>query len=462
MYRNIFICIGFLILIGACSAKSAKKKIRGEIKDCPVEKVYLAATFGHGLDILDSARVSEDEFEFLLSPDYETGLYRIVLRTGNESRSFPLIIDQEEIVLRTRFAAMINDMEIEYSTENQVYYAFIHQDQKFQKKLNLLTSVLDEYPEENDFYKSAGDEYESVQEQRRNIIEEYEDEYEGLFATRLIRMRKSPFIKARLTGEERTEFLKEQFFDPIRLADTMLLNSDIYRNIILDYLSLYRKPDLSRDQQEKKFVKAVNEILDQAYENQQVFEFALQYITDGFERYQMDYVLNFIAENHLDRLRCEDEKMDENKRLKQRLESFKLLAKGNRAPDFQFTSLGGENVRLEDLKGDYSLIVFWGTFCSHCKRLMPRVDRLYDDYRDQLKVVSVSLDTSKTDYQRFIRRIDADWIFKADYEGWDDPMALRYHIYATPTMIFLAPDLKIIDTPITFRDLKGLLKKHLR
>jgi len=275
-------------------------------------------------------------------------------------------------------------------------------------------------------------------------------------------MRESPFIKARLTGEERTEFLKEHFFDPIRLADTMLLNSDIYRNIILDYLSLYRKPDLSRDQQEKKFVKAVNEILDQAYENQQVFEFALQYITDGFERYQMDYVLNFIAENHLDRLRCEDEEMDENKRLKQRLESFKLLAKGNRAPDFHFTSLGGENVRLEDLKGDYSLIVFWGTFCSHCKRLMPRVDRLYDDYRNQLKVVSVSLDTSKTDYQRFIRRIDADWIFKADYEGWDDPMALRYHIYATPTMIFLAPDLKIIDTPITFRDLKGLLKKHLR
>ncbi len=462
MHRNVFIYFVCLLLIGACSAKSAHKTIRGEIKDCPAEKVYLAAAFGHGLNVLDSARVRKDEFEMTLSSAGETGLYRIVVKTGNESRSFPLIIDQEDIILRTGFPEMIEDMEIVQSDENKAYYAFIHRDQEFQEKLNLLTSILDKYPEENDFYKNAGNEYESVQKQRRGLIEEYEDEHKGLFAARIIRMKKKPFIKARLTKDKRTAFLKEHFFDPVRFADTMLLNSDIYRNLILDYLSLYRERNLSREEQEKKFVKAVNEILDHAYENQQVFEYALQYITDGFERYQMDYVLNFIAENHLSRLRCEDEGMDENQRLKQRLESFKLLASGKQAPDFQFTSVGGENIQLDDFKDDYSLIVFWSTSCNHCKRLLPRVDRLYDDYRDQLKVVSVSLDTSKTDYQRFIRRIDADWVFKADFKGWNDPMALRYNIYATPTMIFLDPDLKIIDTPVSFRELKGLLKNHLR
>ncbi|MGI9627116.1 MAG: TlpA disulfide reductase family protein [Longimicrobiales bacterium] len=51
-------------------------------------------------------------------------------------------------------------------------------------------------------------------------------------------------------------------------------------------------------------------------------------------------------------------------------------------PDFQVTTLDGEVISSEDLKGQVVLVNFWATWCGPCRVEMPGFQKVYDDHRD--------------------------------------------------------------------------------
>ena len=59
------------------------------------------------------------------------------------------------------------------------------------------------------------------------------------------------------------------------------------------------------------------------------------------------------------------------------------LAQGNRAPEFNLTTLDGEDVALVDLRGKIVLLNFWGTWCGPCRREMPEFQKAYEQWGPQ-------------------------------------------------------------------------------
>ena len=51
---------------------------------------------------------------------------------------------------------------------------------------------------------------------------------------------------------------------------------------------------------------------------------------------------------------------------------------GNRAPDFEVTTIAGDTLSLSDLQGQVVLVNFWGTWCGPCIREMPDLQEVYD------------------------------------------------------------------------------------
>ncbi len=72
-----------------------------------------------------------------------------------------------------------------------------------------------------------------------------------------------------------------------------------------------------------------------------------------------------------------------------------LLAAASRvaAPDFSLPDRSGRAVSLADYRGQVVLLNFWATWCSPCKREMPWLIELQNQYRDRgFTVMGVSLD----------------------------------------------------------------------
>ncbi len=63
---------------------------------------------------------------------------------------------------------------------------------------------------------------------------------------------------------------------------------------------------------------------------------------------------------------------------------------GLRAPDFTLRTLDGSTVALSDLLGQPVLINYWATWCVPCKKELPILEKLFQEYKSRgLLIVSV-------------------------------------------------------------------------
>lgn len=107
-------------------------------------------------------------------------------------------------------------------------------------------------------------------------------------------------------------------------------------------------------------------------------------------------------------------------------------------PAVQLKNMDGESISTEGLitSGSPTLICFWATWCSPCKRELNNYAELYEDWKDEtgVKIVAVSIDD-----QRSIRRV-------APYVNsvlWD------YEILLDPNKDF-ARAMQVVNVPHTF------------
>lgn len=71
---------------------------------------------------------------------------------------------------------------------------------------------------------------------------------------------------------------------------------------------------------------------------------------------------------------------------------------GDRAPDFELSQLGGEMVRLSELRGKVVLLTFLATWCPPCRVQMPLLQTLYDTFeRSDFEILAVAEDPEGED-----------------------------------------------------------------
>ena len=77
---------------------------------------------------------------------------------------------------------------------------------------------------------------------------------------------------------------------------------------------------------------------------------------------------------------------------------------GSKAPDFKLGCIDGKTVCLSDLTDKPTLIIFWASWCPHCRTELPVVDKVYRDLHPKgANVVGVSLDDNPSAARDFVR-----------------------------------------------------------
>jgi peroxiredoxin len=71
------------------------------------------------------------------------------------------------------------------------------------------------------------------------------------------------------------------------------------------------------------------------------------------------------------------------------------LKPGKQFVDFELESRVGEIVRLSDFSGKFILLDFSSSNCAPCFKAIPELAQIYDEFSNQLEIVSVWFDPNK-------------------------------------------------------------------
>jgi thiol-disulfide isomerase/thioredoxin len=198
---------------------------------------------------------------------------------------------------------------------------------------------------------------------------------------------------------------------------------------------------------EEEFIKAVDIILPAMRNNRKIYEFVIEYLIGGFDQFGFTKVMTHVASQSIIDESCE------NDDLKHRIETLKLLAPGNKAPEIIF-----ENSSLYSIDKKYTLVLFYASWCPHCSELLPELKTFYQNRKNDLEIFSISIDTTRADYQNHLKQYNFEWVNNCDFKGWDTQSANDYGVYVTPNLFLLDENKLVIARPSGMEELKELIK----
>ena len=146
----------------------------------------------------------------------------------------------------------------------------------------------------------------------------------------------------------------------------------------------------------------------------------------------------------------------------------KLLANyEKRKPGIQFHELEMNDVNDQEVKlsqwvgkGNYVLVDFWASWCGPCRREMPYVISVYEQYHAKgFDVVGVSLDQKKEAWINAIQQMGMKWQQMSDLKGWKCAAADLYGISSIPSNVLVDPTGKIVAMDLRGKNLLDKLKE---
>ena len=446
-----------LLILLPFSIFAQQNKLDGQIKGVTAKKILISGFYGSEQRPFDSIAFDKNgKFSFSFSKNQPVGMYR--LRFG-ENRFIDIIYNHEDIVFETHYNAIIDSLKFNKSIENQLYFGYLNQRNETEYRLSLLNPLLSRYPSGDPFYKQIVQEFTQLSTGLDDFINNLITENKNTFTAKFVKTDRTPMPDATMVEDVRVDFMKAHFFDQADFSDTSLLRTNLIANKIIQYLSFYQNNQMTKDQLEIEFIKAVQVIMFKTKSSPEIYAYAMDYLISGFESYGFEKVITYIADNINLEESCVD---DERKaKLENKVESLKKFAIGLKAPDFTATDLKGNQIKLSEIKAENTLLVFWATWCPHCTRLIPDLKKLYlPGNKDKFEIVAVSLDESKSELDTFLKDGGFDWINISDLKKWKGEIVQLYDIYATPTMLLLSKDGTITAKPMTFDEVKNELYKR--
>ena len=130
------------------------------------------------------------------------------------------------------------------------------------------------------------------------------------------------------------------------------------------------------------------------------------------------------------------------------------------APDFTFTDLvTGRTMKLSDLRDKPVYLNFWATWCPPCVKELPHIQAKYEQYKDRIHFLAISVDSEQEAPAQFIS--SKGYTFTVGY-GNEREISRAYNIEAIPASYIIGTDGTIkaqIVGSIDEADLESFLQK---
>lgn len=432
-------------------AAAASQQIAITVNSLATERGVLSAVSGEKLSTLDSVAAGDrGRFTFALGQRNPAGVYRLAFDRG---RGIDFVYDGEDVEIVSDARGLTDSLTVISSESNRLYHAFRKLNQTYRTKSEILQLVLARYPHDDPYYQATLATVADLQREYLSFVRSATATRPASFAARYIRAAQLPVVDLARPPEQQLALLKAHALDYVDFTDEGLVHSDLFTGKSIEYLTYFRNPRLPKELLAREFNSAVDSILNRAKVNALVYRHVTEYLIDGFKQFGFEECINYILDNYVvkDDL-CLDE--GSGSTIQRMIDQKKRLPVGVTAPEIVLPDTAGIPRSLLNMSADTILVVFYSTSCPHCQTMIPRLKEIAgSEGKRRLAVLAVSLDGRRNDWLNFIASNKLAWTNVNDPAGWGGRAASEYFIYATPTMVLLNAERKIIGKPLTIGEL---------
>lgn len=144
---------------------------------------------------------------------------------------------------------------------------------------------------------------------------------------------------------------------------------------------------------------------------------------------------------------------------------------GEMAPAIESQLADGSDFKLSDLRGQYVLIDFWGSWCPPCRRDNPNLVALYKEFNSQkfknaegFEILSIALEKNDRTWQKAVTKDGLNWpyhMLRTAKLVMTDEIALKYQVKDLPTKFLLNPKGEIVGVNMTRAEIEEYLRARL-
>lgn len=235
--------------------------------------------------------------------------------------------------------------------------------------------------------------------------------------------------------------------EKVDLNNNMAIASPNYQKYLVHNLyeeaSALLKADPSLESQENAMTLTNLKVVKEKFTGQRVKNFLTFTVFQDHLKYQ--------SVNNLKALMEEFNKSNTNAMYKQIVNAeynkWVHLDKGMPAPNFVYNDINGKEVALSDLKGKYVYVDIWATWCGPCKKEIPHLEALQEEYKNNSKIafVSVSIDKNVDAWEKMVKNKNMQGIQLIADKAGNSQISKDYQVSGIPRFILVDDEGKILD-----------------
>lgn len=113
------------------------------------------------------------------------------------------------------------------------------------------------------------------------------------------------------------------------------------------------------------------------------------------------------------------------------------------APSFKLPDPEGKMVSLDDFRGKWVILDFWGSWCGWCIKGIPELKEAYGKYKDKLEVIGIDCRDDREDWLDAIKKYELPWVNvyndTDNVEPTPDRVDQAYGVQGFPTKVIIDP-----------------------
>ena len=444
------------------------------------DTVYLANYFGDKMYYADTTIAdAQGHFVFDAPPFEESGKYAVIL-PGPKMLEFLGV--PEEIEISTSMARPAEDATVIKSEENKLYYNYLRFIQGKRMEAAPQEAILQDSTSTEAAREAAmeimnafGDE---VAAEQKRVISEHGDKLFAKYLNMVVEP-EIPEVPEQIANPRDLQYrwYRDHYWDRVEFTDPRMVRDASFHSILNTYWTrvLPQIPDTL----EKEALR----LIERTKGNADMFKYIVHYITFNSESSQvmcMDKVFVRMVNEFYRSGKAVWLNDDQVAKITDRADDLKNSLCGNRPPNIILPDLSQKEWKsLYDVDAKYTAILIWESTCGHCKKEMPKLKELYEEWKPKgLEIFAIGNDFEPEPWQKFLQdKGYTDWINVSDnpqVNAQDSAMALiaggittleslnfrtTFDVYATPKIFLLDRDKNIVAKQIGAEQLGEILAR---